>query len=130
MLNRSILQVALKYVEFDLHSCNLAKILNLGVKANTWCSKHLAMTLLSTQESQEEEHTSEFYQPFLKLYPGGAAVPIIICCLIWVNLSSRCTSVSQSSKSSYCHTEKAFNSRSVPLLDRASAALFSDPGLY
>ncbi|KAF7841314.1 zinc finger BED domain-containing protein RICESLEEPER 2-like [Senna tora] len=35
--------------------------------------------------------------------------------------------MSQSSKSFYCHTENAFNSKSVPLLDKASAARFSDP---
>ncbi|XP_028794804.1 uncharacterized protein LOC114750374 [Neltuma alba] len=66
MLNRSIIQLALKYVEFDLHSSSILKILNLGIKANAWCSKHLKMTLLSNQESQEEEHVSVFYQLLLE----------------------------------------------------------------
>lgn len=73
MLNRSILQVALKYVEFDLHSGNMLKILNLGIKANAWCCKHLKMTLLSNQESEEEEHTSVFYQLLLEAMKFSAS---------------------------------------------------------
>ncbi|KAI4338182.1 hypothetical protein L6164_016526 [Bauhinia variegata] len=61
MLNRSILLVASKYVQFDLSRC-LPQILTLGIKASVWCGKHLKMTLLSTQDSQEDEHSSLFYQ--------------------------------------------------------------------
>ncbi|KAI9080635.1 hypothetical protein K1719_037392 [Acacia pycnantha] len=73
MLNRSIIQVALKYVEFDLHSSNVLKILNIGIKANSWCSKHLKMTLLSDQDSQEEEHASLFYQLLLEAMKFSAS---------------------------------------------------------
>ncbi|KAJ1404809.1 hypothetical protein SESBI_26387 [Sesbania bispinosa] len=64
MLNRSILQAALKYIDFNPSSC-LLQTLTLGVKASIWCAKHLKMTLLSTEESQEEEHSSVFYQLLL-----------------------------------------------------------------
>ncbi|WJX13796.1 hypothetical protein P8452_04147 [Trifolium repens] len=66
MLNRSILQVALKNIDFILPSC-LLQTLTLGVKANIWCGKHLKMTLLSTEESQEDEHNSVFYQLLLEI---------------------------------------------------------------
>ncbi|RDX58454.1 hypothetical protein CR513_62229, partial [Mucuna pruriens] len=61
MLNRSIIQVALSYIDFKLSSC-LPQLLTLGVKASDWCGKHLKMSLLSTEESQEDEHSSVFYQ--------------------------------------------------------------------
>ncbi|KAL2325030.1 hypothetical protein Fmac_024088 [Flemingia macrophylla] len=61
MLNRSIMQVALRYIDFNLSSY-LPQILTLGVKACVWCGKHLKMSLLSTEESQEDEHSNVFYQ--------------------------------------------------------------------
>ncbi|XP_057427797.1 uncharacterized protein LOC130721081 isoform X2 [Lotus japonicus] len=66
MLNRSILQAASKYIDFNLSNC-LPQTLNLGVKASIWCAKHLKMTLLSTEESQDDEHSSVFYQLLLEI---------------------------------------------------------------
>ncbi|KAK7356496.1 hypothetical protein VNO80_15769 [Phaseolus coccineus] len=60
MLNRSIIQVALRHIDFNLSSC-LPQMLTLGVRASVWCGKHLKMSLLSTEESQEDEHNSAFY---------------------------------------------------------------------
>ncbi|KAL9318021.1 hypothetical protein ACSQ67_014538 [Phaseolus vulgaris] len=61
VLNRSIIQVALRHIEFNLSGC-LPQMLTLGVKASVWCGKHLKMSLLSIEESQEDEHNSAFYQ--------------------------------------------------------------------
>ncbi|KAI5399327.1 hypothetical protein KIW84_064619 [Lathyrus oleraceus] len=66
MLNRSILHVALKSIDLHLPSC-LLQTLTLGVKASIWCGKHLKMTLLSTAESQDDEHNSVFYQLLLEI---------------------------------------------------------------
>ncbi|CAI8603872.1 unnamed protein product [Vicia faba] len=66
MLNRSILQVALRNIDLNLPSCFL-QILTLGVKASIWCGKHLKMTLLSTEESQDDGHNSVFYQLLLEI---------------------------------------------------------------
>ncbi|GAU30724.1 hypothetical protein TSUD_39480 [Trifolium subterraneum] len=43
-----------------------ASVMNCLV-ANIWCGKHLKMTLLSTEESQEDEHNSVFYQLLLEV---------------------------------------------------------------
>ncbi|KAK7268660.1 hypothetical protein RIF29_21365 [Crotalaria pallida] len=72
MLNKSILQVAFKYIDINLSSC-LPQILTLGVKASIWCGKHLKMTLLSTEESQEDEHSSVFYQLLLDILRFSAS---------------------------------------------------------
>ncbi|KAL1294880.1 hypothetical protein HN51_055717 [Arachis hypogaea] len=66
MLNGSILQVALKHMDICLSGC-MPQILSLGAKASVWCGKHLKMSLLSTEESQEEEHSSVFYKLLLEI---------------------------------------------------------------
>ncbi|KAL3828344.1 hypothetical protein ACJIZ3_017146 [Penstemon smallii] len=71
-LHRTILQVATKYLESDISGC-LVQFLVLGIKANIWCRKHLKMTLMSTQDSPEEEHSSFFYQLVLDLFCYSAA---------------------------------------------------------
>ncbi|KAF3653673.1 self-incompatibility family protein [Capsicum annuum] len=43
------------------------QFLGLGAKAAVWGKKHLQMTLMSTQDSPEEEHSSLFYQLLLDL---------------------------------------------------------------
>ncbi|EPS62232.1 hypothetical protein M569_12560, partial [Genlisea aurea] len=45
----------------DISGC-LVQFLVLGSKANIWCRKHLKMTVMSTEDSQEEEHSNFFYQ--------------------------------------------------------------------
>ncbi|KAJ4825546.1 hypothetical protein Tsubulata_035029 [Turnera subulata] len=65
MLNKAILQVAAKCVGSDLSGC-LVPFLSLVTKARAWCGKHLKMTLMSTGESQEEEHSAEFFQLLLE----------------------------------------------------------------
>ncbi|XP_029128453.1 uncharacterized protein LOC109804742 isoform X2 [Cajanus cajan] len=72
MLNRSIMQVALRYIDFNLSSC-LPQILTLGAKACVWCGKHLKMSLLSTEESQEDEHSNVFYQLLLEILRFSAS---------------------------------------------------------
>ncbi|KAA8548482.1 hypothetical protein F0562_000251 [Nyssa sinensis] len=72
MLNKTILHVAVKYLESDISGC-LGQILALGTKASIWCGKHLKMTLASTQESQEEQHCSFFFQLLLDLLSYSAA---------------------------------------------------------
>ncbi|KAG7028781.1 hypothetical protein SDJN02_09962, partial [Cucurbita argyrosperma subsp. argyrosperma] len=64
LLNRTILLVAVKRIEKDKADC-LAQFLTLEVKASVWCRKHLKMTLMSIQESQEEEHSNLFFQVLL-----------------------------------------------------------------
>ncbi|XP_052110550.1 uncharacterized protein LOC107466474 [Arachis duranensis] len=66
MLNGSILQVALKHMDICLSGC-MPQILSLGAKASVWCGKHLKMSLLSTEDSQEEEHSSVFYKLLLEI---------------------------------------------------------------
>ncbi|KAL6535157.1 hypothetical protein OROMI_026531 [Orobanche minor] len=72
MLNKAILQVAAKYLESEISGC-LVQFLVLGTKANIWCRKHLKMTLMSTEDSPEEEHCSFFYQLVLDLLNYSAA---------------------------------------------------------
>lgn len=53
------------YSLFDLLSeCYFVSplVMNLIFQASSWSRKHLKMTLMSTNESPEEEHTSLFYQ--------------------------------------------------------------------
>nr|POE74464.1 hypothetical protein CFP56_57313 [Quercus suber] len=71
-LNKAIVQVAVKYIETDISGC-LLQFLSLGSKASIWCKKHLKMTLMSTEESQEEEHYNIFFQLLLDLLSFSAA---------------------------------------------------------
>ncbi|MBA0857958.1 hypothetical protein Goshw_019511 [Gossypium schwendimanii] len=61
LLNKTVLHVAAKYLDSDISGC-LLQFLLLGSKASIWCGKHLKMTVMSTEESPEEEHCSLFYQ--------------------------------------------------------------------
>ncbi|XP_022147009.1 uncharacterized protein LOC111016053 isoform X2 [Momordica charantia] len=72
LLNRTILLVAIKRLEKDTAG-SLAQFLRLGVKASIWCGKHLKMTLMSIQESQEEEHSNLFFQLLLDALKFSAA---------------------------------------------------------
>ncbi|CAI9771194.1 unnamed protein product [Fraxinus pennsylvanica] len=71
-LNKTILHVAAKYLDSDISEC-LGQFLGLGMKANIWCRKHLKMTLMSTEDSQEEEHSSIFYQLLLDVLSYSSA---------------------------------------------------------
>ncbi|KAJ9555642.1 hypothetical protein OSB04_010256 [Centaurea solstitialis] len=73
MLNKTILQVATTYLESDISKC-LSKLLALGTKASIWCRKHMKMTLMSTDDSQEEEHYGLFFQVLLDMLGHSAAV--------------------------------------------------------
>ncbi|KAJ6705042.1 HOLLIDAY JUNCTION RESOLVASE [Salix purpurea] len=68
----TILSVAAKYVDSDVSEC-LVQFLALGTKASEWCGKHLKMTAMSTEESQEEEHSYLFFQLLLDLFSLSAA---------------------------------------------------------
>ncbi|XP_034678161.1 uncharacterized protein LOC117908615 isoform X2 [Vitis riparia] len=72
LLNKTILNVAAKYIDSDISGC-LGSFLALGTKASMWCGKHLKMTLLSIQESQEEEHCTLFFQLLLDFFSFSAA---------------------------------------------------------
>ncbi|KAH9612164.1 hypothetical protein KSS87_009817, partial [Heliosperma pusillum] len=65
MLNKAILDVAGKYIEGCNYSCQ-KKILILGAQASEWCAKHLKMTLMSSDDSQEDEHYMLFFQLLLE----------------------------------------------------------------
>ncbi|KAH8512859.1 hypothetical protein H0E87_006233 [Populus deltoides] len=67
----TILSVAAKYVDSDVSGC-LVQFLALGTKASGWCGKHLKMTAMSTEESQEE-HSNLFFQLLLDLFSLSAA---------------------------------------------------------
>lgn len=71
MLNKTILYVAGKYLGLDISGC-LDQFLMLGTKASIWCRKHLKMTLMSNGESQEEEHSTLFYQLLLDCFSFSA----------------------------------------------------------
>lgn len=73
MLNKSILKVATTYLESDTFKC-LTQLLPLGTKATIWCRKHMKMTLMSTDDSQEEEHYALFFQVLLDMLCHSAAV--------------------------------------------------------
>ncbi|XP_055813814.1 uncharacterized protein LOC129883225 [Solanum dulcamara] len=72
-LNKTILHVAAKYLSSDI-SASLGQFLGLGAKAAVWCKKHLQMTLMSTQDSPEEEHSNLFYQLLLDLLGYSASI--------------------------------------------------------
>ncbi|KAL7081323.1 hypothetical protein ACP275_14G032800 [Erythranthe tilingii] len=71
-LNKTILDVAAKHLDLDISGC-LVQFLVLGTQANIWCRKHLQMTLMSIEDSPEEEHSSFFYQLVLDLLSYSAA---------------------------------------------------------
>ncbi|KAJ6307622.1 hypothetical protein OIU76_017421 [Salix suchowensis] len=71
LLNKSILSVATKYVDSGLTGC-LVQFLVLGTKASGWCGKHLKMTAMSTEGSQEE-HSNLFFQLLLDLLSLSSA---------------------------------------------------------
>ncbi|XVF38081.1 hypothetical protein REPUB_Repub20aG0067100 [Reevesia pubescens] len=73
MLNKTVLHVAAKYLDSDISSC-LLQFLLLGTKASIWCGKHLKMTVMSTEESPEEEHCSLFYQLLLEFLSFSASI--------------------------------------------------------
>ncbi|PON66095.1 holliday junction resolvase [Trema orientale] len=56
-----------------MSSCQ-SQFLVLATKASIWCGKHLKMTLMSTEESQEEEHSNLFFQLLLDLLSYSAAI--------------------------------------------------------
>ncbi|CAI0436728.1 unnamed protein product [Linum tenue] len=66
MLNKTIVHVAVKFASPASSDC-LPQFLALSTKASSWCRKHLKMTLMSTQDSQEEEHSQLFFQLLLEL---------------------------------------------------------------
>ncbi|KAL8217323.1 hypothetical protein R6Q57_024160 [Mikania cordata] len=70
LLNKTILQVATTYHT----SICLTQLLALGTKASIWCRKHLKMTLMSTDDSQEEEHYTLFFQVLLNLLSHSANI--------------------------------------------------------
>ncbi|KAI3688417.1 hypothetical protein L1987_82130 [Smallanthus sonchifolius] len=73
MLNKTILQVASTYLQSDISIC-LNQLLPLGTKASIWCRKHINMTLMSTADSQEEQHYTLFFQVLLDMLTHSAAV--------------------------------------------------------
>lgn len=72
MLNKAILHVAAKYVETDI-SLSLGQFLSLCTQGSIWCRKHLTMTLMASEDSQEEEHSGLFFQLLLDLLNFSAA---------------------------------------------------------
>ncbi|KAJ6346950.1 hypothetical protein OIU76_003609 [Salix suchowensis] len=59
--------------DFDfLEISELASLLEF-LTASEWCGKHLKMTAMSTEESQEEEHSYLFFQLLLDLFSLSAA---------------------------------------------------------
>ncbi|TYH52983.1 hypothetical protein ES332_D09G066600v1 [Gossypium tomentosum] len=72
LLNKTVVHVAAKYLDSDISGC-LLQFLLLGSKASIWCGKHLKMTVMSTEESPEEEHCSLFYQLLLDFLSFSAS---------------------------------------------------------
>ncbi|GAB4851435.1 hypothetical protein Ancab_030837 [Ancistrocladus abbreviatus] len=72
MLNKTILHIAVKFLRADMPRC-LEQFLTLGAKASVWCGKHLRMTLMSTDDSQEDEHCSLFLQLIVALLDFSVA---------------------------------------------------------
>ncbi|CAN6677557.1 unnamed protein product [Malus baccata var. baccata] len=71
MLNKAILHVAVKYVESDISNA-LAQVLALRIKdylSVIWCGKHVKMTLMSSEESQAEEHGNLFFEFLRARFP-------------------------------------------------------------
>ncbi|XVF65061.1 hypothetical protein PTKIN_Ptkin09bG0216200 [Pterospermum kingtungense] len=72
LLNKTVLLVAAKYLDSDISGC-LSEFLSLGTKASIWCGKHLKMTVMSTEDSPEEEHCGLFYQLLLDFLSFSAS---------------------------------------------------------
>nr|VDD16868.1 unnamed protein product [Brassica rapa] len=74
LLNKAILPalpVASKYLALDRPDrCHY--FLAFGIKVSQWCAKHLNMSVMSMEESQEEEHSNVFFQLLLD-YLGFSA---------------------------------------------------------
>ncbi|KAF3569732.1 hypothetical protein F2Q69_00058174 [Brassica cretica] len=64
LLNKAILHVASKYLALDRSDCS-QYFLAFGIKVSPWCGKHLYMSVMSMEESQEEEHSNIFFQLLL-----------------------------------------------------------------
>ncbi|WCJ24199.1 hypothetical protein M5689_006177 [Euphorbia peplus] len=77
MVNKVILLVATKYVNSDLSLCFL-QYLTLATKASSWCGKHLKMTLMSSEDSQEEEHYIIFFQLLLGFLSLSASIMLAL----------------------------------------------------
>ncbi|XP_031382259.1 uncharacterized protein LOC116196600 isoform X1 [Punica granatum] len=71
-LNKSIVQVASNYVVSG-KSGVLSLFLVLGTKASLWSRKHFKMTIMSMEDSHEEEHSKVFYQLLLDVLNFSAA---------------------------------------------------------
>ncbi|CAI9117900.1 OLC1v1019389C1 [Oldenlandia corymbosa var. corymbosa] len=55
-----------------IDKCEVASLVG-ALTASVWCRKHLQMTLMSTEESQEEEHSVLFYQLLINLLSYSAS---------------------------------------------------------
>ncbi|KAL9305013.1 hypothetical protein AtEden1_Chr1g0004181 [Arabidopsis thaliana] len=64
LLNKAILPVASKYLALDRPDCS-HYFLAFAIKVSQWCAKHLNMSVMSMEESQEEEHSNIFFQLLL-----------------------------------------------------------------
>ncbi|VVA89980.1 unnamed protein product [Arabis nemorensis] len=64
LLNKAIMPVASKYLALDRPDCS-QYFLAFGIKVSQWCAKHLNMSVMSMEESQEEEHSNIFFQLLL-----------------------------------------------------------------
>ncbi|KAJ4878838.1 Uncharacterized protein Rs2_35892 [Raphanus sativus] len=64
LLNKEILHVASKYLALERSDCS-QYFLAFGIKVSQWCAKHLYMSVMSMEESQEEEHSNVFFQLLL-----------------------------------------------------------------
>ncbi|KAF9686216.1 hypothetical protein SADUNF_Sadunf03G0135600 [Salix dunnii] len=69
----SRIELVNKLRDFEfLEISELASLLEF-LTASEWCGKHLKMTAMSTEESQEEEHSYLFFQLLLDLFSLSAA---------------------------------------------------------
>ncbi|KAL3724636.1 hypothetical protein ACJRO7_029751 [Eucalyptus globulus] len=66
ILHKAIINVATKFLKPTLCG-GLTPFLTLGAQASIWCKKHLQMTTMSMEESQEEEHCKIFYVLLLEV---------------------------------------------------------------
>ncbi|GAB2295374.1 hypothetical protein Dimus_029545 [Dionaea muscipula] len=71
-LNKTLLQVAAKFLRADMSGC-VGHFASLGAKASMWCAKHLRMTLMSNDDSQEDEHSSCLSKLILELLDFSVA---------------------------------------------------------
>ncbi|KAL0724009.1 hypothetical protein Bca4012_038608 [Brassica carinata] len=73
LLNNAILPVASKYLALDRPDCSHF-FLAFGIKVSQWCAKHLNMSVMSMEESQEEEHSNIFFQLLLDYLRFSASI--------------------------------------------------------